>query len=169
MSTGAGMALNAPVAAQVARVQARHVLGDIRGSIQQVGPGYVAFTDLKGNLGKLKLTGHGFGRITVASNQFEGASLLMSGPGGTLTIDLFRAPIRNGVRGTGTINTQMLIRSGTGDYKDAAGSAGSFVATVQDLRKLYKRTKSLLTDKTDVNSLSDAAYFLLDSTKPPKK
>ena len=45
------------VATHLVQALARHVRGSWTGSTQLVGPGYVAFSDLKGNIGNLKLTG----------------------------------------------------------------------------------------------------------------
>jgi hypothetical protein len=81
-----------------------------------------------------------------------------------LTVDLFEGAIKKSGPKNGTIKSEMLIRNATGGYADAAGSAGSFVVTIKQLKQWGKNTKELMTDKVDVNSLSSAAYFLLEST-----
>jgi hypothetical protein len=162
LSTVAPAPEHAP--AQVVRAQSRHVPGSFTGTTQLITPFFVVFDNMKGNLGKLKLTGHGTGFIN--GSKFTGGSLLLTGKGGTLTVRLGPAAIKKNGK-NGSINSQMVIAGATGSYAKANGSAGAFVVTIQDLQKWDKKTKSLMTDKADVNSLSSAAYFLLESTDPP--
>jgi hypothetical protein len=157
-----------PAAVEIARAPARHVAGSFKGSTQLVTPFEVKFRDISGKLGKLgPLTGHGFGQ--VSGTTIRGASLALSGAGGTPTVDLFEAPIKNGRKRSGSFTSEMLIRNATGSYAAAAGSAGKLTVTIKDLKDWFKRMKSLMTDQADVNSLSDAAYFLLNSTEPKKR
>jgi hypothetical protein len=144
----------------------KDVKGSFTGSIQIIGGSHVVFTDMKGHVGKLKLAGHGFG--SISGNQFQGASLLLTGQNGTLTVDLFFGTIKKQGK-NGTFKTVFVVEGTTGAYGPADGSAGTFVVTIHDLKNWYKQTKELMTDTADVNSLSDAAYLLLNSTNLPKR
>src|SRR5262249_58788008 len=92
--------------------------------------------------------------------------LLLRGRGGTRSLRLSGFTMKP--RGAnGVIKSQMVVTHATGSYAKVDGSAGSFVDTIQDLENWHKRAKKLMTNKADINSLSSAAYFLLESTDPP--
>ena len=75
----------------------------------------------------------------MSGKQFQRATLQLTEAGGSLTVDLFQAPIKKSGPKNGTIKSQVLIRNATGDYTDAAGGAGSFVVTIKQLQKRYKK------------------------------
>jgi hypothetical protein len=162
MSSGVAHASHSSGMVEAMAAKAREVKGSFSGHIQLIDTAHVVFSDMIGKVGKLKLTGHGFGY--VSGNQFLGASLLLTGSGGTLTVDLYQAPIKNGANRTGSFKSVMLIGNATGSYQAAQGSAGSFVATINELKKWQVKTPSLMSDKIDVKSLSGVAFRTLEGT-----
>jgi hypothetical protein len=74
--------------------------------------------------------------------------------------NVFQGAIKKSCPKNGTIKSEMLIRNATGDYADAAGSAGSFVVTIKPLQKWYKKwvpkqrplLRTLLEELRDANA-----------------
>jgi len=166
-SAGVVRALQAPPRADVVHAQAKAVppvLGSFKGSIQLTGTGIVVFSGMTGELGNLKLTGHGLGEATAS--QFEGGVLILSGSRGTLTIDLRPAPIKKAPRGAGAFNSTMIIEGATGGYAAdngaVVGSAGNDKFAIQQFKKWSMEdsepTPSL--EKMDIISLSELAFAL---------
>jgi hypothetical protein len=70
---------------------------------------------------------------------------------------------------TGSINSVMVIQTATGTYTKAEGSAGKFGITIQDIIQWFQKLKEAMTNKAEVNSLSDFAYFVLEGSGKPGK
>jgi len=168
MSGGLVHVFQAPPHAEILHAEAKPVApvtGSLKGSSQVLDSVIVSFSGMTGKVGKIKFTGSGNGEIL--GNQFEGGTLQLTGKNGTLSIDIFGAPIKHASKGAGTFNSVMIIENATGNYAgdDGAviGSAGNFAVTIQDLIKWYKGAREAMTDKADVDSLSDLARFILEA------
>jgi len=130
LSAGAIELPHAPVHVEKIHAEAKAappVTGTLKGDIQLHASEVLVFTNVRGNLGKPKLTGTGVG--IIEKNHFDGGKLQLSGANGTLTFDLNVAPIKNATGSNPSFKSEAEITSTTGSYagNDGAvlGSAGT--------------------------------------------
>jgi hypothetical protein len=79
-------------------------------------------TQLHVAFGKVKLSGSGFG--TLSNGQLVDGEIDLSGPQGTVTLELLGGPLKKSGKHASSMTSAFVITGTTGDYGPAAGFAG---------------------------------------------